>query len=157
MKKKHLFLLGLLISLFLGLSAREKIDPSRGFSLENKFVRYVFEPVGMGLSAMVDLKTGYNHIDPVVGNHLLWKVVFGKGIMRPAIDNNYKPCSYGSLTKKSDGDQVLILEWNDLRFWEEDSVCSVKVVVELPGDDGVAQWRVSVSNRSDYWGLWDDL
>ena len=155
MKNKQIFLLGLLISLCFGLSAREKIDPSKGFTLENKFARYVFEPVGMGLSAMFDLKTGYNHIGPMDGKRLLWKVAFGKGIMRPAIDNNYKPCSYGSLTKRSNGDQVLILEWNDLRFWEEDSICSVKVAIELPGDDGVAQWRISVSNRSNYWGLWE--
>ena len=76
-------------------SAQVKIEPSLGFILENKIARYVFEPVGMGLSAMVDLKTGQNHLAPVEGKHLLWEVVFGKGIMRPAIDNNYKPCSYG--------------------------------------------------------------
>jgi len=133
---------------------REKIDIEKGFTLENNFVRYVFEPVGMGLSAMVDLETGYNHIDPVEGKHLLWEVTFGKGIQRPKINNNYKPCSYGSITKKANGDQVLILEWNDLRFWEEDSICSVKVTVELPQNDGVAKWRISVSNQSDYWGLW---
>ena len=57
--------------------------------------------------------------------------------------------------KKTNGDQVLTLEWNDLRFWEEDSICSVKVTIELPENDGVAKWRISVSNRSDYWGLWE--
>jgi len=137
------------------LCAQKSIDLSSGFTLENKFSRYVFEPVGMGLSAMVDLKTEQNHLVPVEGKPLLWEVVFGKGIMRPAIDNNYKPCSYGSLVKKTNGDQVLTLEWNDLRFWEEDSICSVKVTIELPENDGVAKWRISVSNRSDYWGLWE--
>jgi hypothetical protein len=137
------------------LRAQESIDLTKGYTLENKMARYVFEPVGMGLTAMIDLKTGYNHIDPVEKKHLLWEVVFGKGIMRPAIDNNYKPCSYGSLVKKTNGDQVLTLEWNDLRFWEEDSICSVKVTIELPENDGVAKWRISVSNLSDYWGLWE--
>ncbi len=36
---------------------------------------------------MTDLQTGYNHIDPVEKNHLLWEVIFGKGTQRPAIDN----------------------------------------------------------------------
>ncbi|KPL09695.1 MAG: hypothetical protein AMS26_22545 [Bacteroides sp. SM23_62] len=145
----------LIITLSTGLSAQVKINPSTGFTLENKYARYVFEPVGMGLSAMIDLETGYNHIDPVNGKHLIWKVVFGKGTQRPAIDNNYKPCSFGSVTRKSNGDQVVILEWNDLRFWEEDSICSVRVTIELPEKDAVAKWKISVSNHSDYWGLWE--
>jgi len=148
-------LLFLLLFICTGLSAQQNVDPAKGFTLENEFARYVFEPVGMGLSSMVDLETGYDHIAPVEGDHLLCTVVFGKGVMRPAIDNNYKPCSYGGIYKKANGDQILILEWNDLRFWEEDSVCSVKVTIELPSDDGVAKWNIFVSNRSDYWGLWE--
>lgn len=154
---KLLFKNALLILFLIGSNvfAREEIDPSKGYVLENDFARYEFEPVGMGLSAMVDLQTGYNHIDAVEGSHLLWRVVFGKGIQRPEIDNNYTPCSFGNAIKKVNGDQVLILEWNDLRFWEEDSICSIKVTVELSADDGVASWNISVSNRSDYWGLWE--
>ncbi len=155
MKHRYISLLVVIIFLTTGLFAQEKIDPSRGYTLENSFARYVFEPVGMGLSGMIDLETGYNHMDPVEGQHLLWEIVFGKGIQRPAITNNYKPCSYGSLTRKTNGDQLLILEWNDLRFWNEDSICSVMVTIELPGNDGVAKWRISVSNQSDYWGLWE--
>jgi len=154
---RHIFVCILLFSLISGAGAtgRTVIDPSMGCKLENKFSRYVFEPVGMGLSAMVDLETGYNHIDPVDGGHLLWEVVFGKGIQRPSINNNYKPCSYATLIKKTNGDQMLILEWNDLRFWNEDSICSVKLTIELPENNGIAQWRISVSNLSDYWGLWE--
>ena len=119
MKNRNRFILVLLIFLSTALSAQIKINPSLGFTLENKFARYVFEPVGMGLSAMIDLETGYNHIDPVDGNHHLWEVVFGKGTQHPAIDNNYKPCSFGSLRRRANGDQVVILEWNDLRFWKK--------------------------------------
>ena len=137
MKNRYISALVLILSLSTGLFAQVKINPSLGFTLENKFARYVFEPVGMGLSAMIDLETGYNHIDPVNSNHLLWKVVFGKGTQRPAIDNNYKPCNFGSLTIRANGNQVVILEWNDLRFWEEDSICSVRVTIELPEKDAV--------------------
>ena len=155
MRSISVILLCSFLAVNLVFAAQEEIDPSKGLTLENRYARYVFEPVGMGLSDMIDLETGYNHIDPVDGNHLLWEIVFGKGIQRPAIDNNYKPCSYGSLTKQTNGDQVLILEWNDLRFWEEDSICSVMVTIELPEDEGIAKWRISVSNQSDYWGLWE--
>jgi len=134
--------------------ARERIDITKGFTLENKHVKYVFEPVGMGLSSMVDLQTGFNHIDQVEGKHLLWEITFGKGLQRPEINNNFKPCSYGSVTKKENDDQVVTLEWNSLRFWEEDSIVSVRITVELPEKDGVAKWGISVNNKSDYWGLW---
>ncbi len=155
MKNISLFLLMYAIFLSQGISGKEKIDLKLGYTLENKYAKYVFEPVGMGLSAMYDQVTGHNHLDAVEGKHLLWEIVFGKGIQRPSIDNNYKPCSFGSIVKKANGDQVLVLEWNDLRFWEEDSVCSVKVTIELPENDGVAKWNITVSNRSDYWGLWE--
>lgn len=155
MKNRRSLTLVLLILLSLGLSAQKTIDPSLGFTLENKFARFDFEPVGMGLFAMIDLETGYNHIDPVDGKHLLWEIVFGKGTQRPAIDNNYKPCSFGSLTRRANGDQVLILEWNDLRFWEEDSIINVKVSLSLPYNCGIPEWKIFVSNQSDYWGLWE--
>ncbi len=155
MKYSYTLLLTALLLLSNILYAQQKINTSQKFTLENKYARYVFEPEGMGLSAMVDLETGFNHIAPVNENHLLWEIVFGKGIMRPAISNNYKPCSYGSIAKRPNGDQVLVLEWNDLHLWEEDSIVSVKVTVELPADNGVAKWGISVSNQSDYWGLWE--
>jgi hypothetical protein len=155
MNNSKTFILVVLISLSTSLSAQVEINPSLGFTLENKFARYVFEPVGMGLSAMIDLETGYNHIDSVAGNHLLWKVLFGKGDQHPGIDNNYRPCSFGILNRKANGDQVVIFEWNDLRFWEEDSIINVKVSVSLPNNSGIAEWRISVSNLSDYWGLWE--
>ena len=62
------------------LTAQSFIDPALGFTLENDYVRYVFEPVGMGLSAMTDKRTGYNHIDNVQGKHLLWQIT----IINPA-------------------------------------------------------------------------
>ncbi len=156
MKNRHPFLLVIFLSLISNnLFAQIQVNLSLGFTLENKFVQYVFEPVGLGLSAMIDLHTGYNHIEPVEGDHLLWSVVFGKGTQRPGIDNNYKPCDYGRIASRTNGDQMVVLEWNDLRFWEEDSICSVRVTIELPVDDGVADWKIFVSNHSDYWGLWE--
>jgi len=156
MEKKLIILLLILIMVIKpGVVAQIIIDPSIGFVLENKYARYEFEAGGMGLSAMIDLSTGYNHIEAVEGKHLLWEVVFGKGTQRPSIDNNYKSCSYGCIKTRPDGSQVAVLEWNDLRFWEEDSIVSVKVIIELPYNSGVAQWRIFVSNLSDYWGLWE--
>ena len=156
MKKRPAHTAGILLMLLCNsLFSQVQLDPSKGYILENEHARYVFEPVGFGLSAMIDLQTGFNHLAPSESPGLLWEVVFGKGLMRPAIDNNYKACTFASTTKKASGDQVLVLEWNDLRFWEEDSIVSVKVSIELPFDQGIARWEISVSNRSDYWGLWE--
>jgi hypothetical protein len=137
------------------LSGQTVIDTEKGFTLQNDRAQYQFEPRGFGLSAMIDRKTGFNHIRQVKGRHLLWEVAFGRGTMRPRIDNNYKPCTYAELLTRANGDQVLVLQWNRLRFWEEDGIVTVHVVVELPKGDGVAKWRISVQNRSDYWGLWE--
>ena len=46
------------------------------------------------------------------------------------------------------------MEWNDLRWWKENRALTVRVTVDLPADSGLAQWRISVDNKSDYWGLW---
>jgi hypothetical protein len=134
--------------------AAETIDPARGLSLSNQHVRLEFEPGGMGLSAVVDGHTGLNHIQATEGKHLLWEVAFGRGTLIRRITNNYKPCNHARIEKLPDGGQRAVLEWNDLRFWLEDRAVSVHVVVELPAASGLAEWRIFVENRSDYWGLW---
>ncbi len=139
----------------MALSGQTLIDPEKGFSLQNDYAQYIFEPRGLGLSGMIDRRTGFNHIREVKGKHLLWEVVFGKGTMHPRIDNNYKACNSVKLLKKPNGDQIVILEWNNLRFWEEDNIVTVHVTIELPRTDGVAKWRIFVENLSNYWGLWE--
>lgn len=135
--------------------AQTVINPSDGFVLKNSYVQLEFEPDGMGLKSMIDLRSGYNHIKPVVGKHLLWEVTFDKGTQRETIDNNYKACDFVSVEKLSDGTQHAVLEWNNMRWWKENNVVSVQVTIDLPRDCGVATWRIFVQNNSDYWGLWD--
>lgn len=134
--------------------AKKIIDPAKGLVLSNDYVQFEFEAEGMGLSKMIDLKTGYNHIQDVDGKHLLWEVAFGVGRQIYTITNNYKPCNYAYIEKLPDGSQHAVMEWNELRWWNEDRVVTICVAVELPKDDGVAQWRIFVENLSDYWGLW---
>jgi len=154
--KKNFFSLAIIGAMTISaLSGQTVIDPEKGFTMENACVQYRFEPRGLGLSAMIDRKTGFNHIREVTGKHLLWEVVFGKGTMRPRIDNNYKPCSYAKLLIRPNGDQMAVLQWNHMRFWEEDGIITVQVTIELPKTDGIAKWRIFVENHSDYWGLWE--
>jgi len=155
MRNKFIFLLILITIPMWDLYGQVAIDPGRGFTLQNEFVKYVFEANGLGLSAMIDRRTGFNHIQQVDGSHLLWEMAFGKGTMRPRISNNYKPCSYINLFTKTNGDQIAVLEWNKMRFWEEDSIVTVRVTIELPESDGIATWRIQVQNLSNYWGLWE--
>lgn len=135
--------------------AQTVVNPSRGLTLKNDFVEFKLAPGGMGLESMTDLKTGYDHILPVKGKHLLWEVVFGKGMQRGSITNNYQPCNFASVEKLPDGTQRAVLEWNNMRWWKENNAVSVRVIIDLPPNCGVATWRIFVQNNSDYWGLWD--
>ena len=51
------------------------------------------------------------------------------------------------------------LSWSGtgLRWWNEDDMVSVTVIIELPEDNGIAEWRIFVENNSDYWGMWSVL
>lgn len=137
--------------------AQAPVDISNKFTLENEQVSFEFEPVNMGLASMKDLSTSQEHINPVNGKHLLWEVAFAKGRQIYTITNNYKPCSFVSIENLPDGTARAVMEWNRLRWWEEDDEVSVTVIVELPKDDGIAKWRIFVENNSDYWGLWSVL
>jgi hypothetical protein len=137
--------------------ARRKFDPAGGLVLANDYVRFEFEPFGMGLAKMTDLKTGRNHIQTVSGKHLLWEVAFGVGRQIYTITNNYKPCSNAYIEALPDGRQRAAMEWNDMRWWNEDRLATVRITVELTKDNGIAKWRIFVENRSDYWGTWSVL
>ena len=154
--KKSILSLAVFVTInIMKVSGQTVIDPGKGLTLQNEYVKYVFEPGGLGLSTMNDRRTGFNHIREVEGKHLLWEVAFGKGTMHPRIDNNYKTCNYIKVYKRPNGDQIAVLEWNKLRFWEEDSIVTVHVTIELPNTYGVAKWRILVQNFSNYWGLWE--
>jgi len=155
MKKTVLLFLILGAAAPAALFGQTVIDPAKGFTLQNDYAQYVFEPRGMGLAGMMDRRTGFNHIKDAGSKHLLWEVTFGKGVMRPRIDNNTKPCDYARLLLKPNGDQIVVLQWNNMRFWEEDAIVTVQVSIELPHGDGVALWRIFVKNLSNYWGLWE--
>jgi hypothetical protein len=144
--------------LLLGASAlaaqvQQPVDPARGLVLSNRHVRLEFEPAGMGLKSMVDLATGKDHLQGVKGPHLLWQLKLGRGTMSEPADNNYKPCSYARLETLAGGTRRAVMEWNGLRWWKEDRALTVRVIVDLAEDSGIALWRISVSNQSDYWGL----
>ncbi|MGE5646621.1 MAG: DUF6259 domain-containing protein [Acidobacteriota bacterium] len=129
-------------------------DPAAGLVLANRHVRFEFEPSSMGLKSMLDLATGKDHIQPAAaGKHLLWRLDMARGARSAILDNNEKPCTYARLDTLAGGAQRAVLEWNGLRYWKEDRALNVRVTIELPADSGIALWRISVENHSDYWGL----
>ncbi len=158
MNKRSLISATLIISLSVQLLiAQSKVETSGQFVLKNEHVSFVFEPEHMGLLSMTDLSTNHNHINPVNGKHLLWEIAFAKGNQIYTITNNYKPCSNATLKKLPDGATRAVMEWNKLRWWNEDEVVSVRIIIELPKDNGIAKWRIFVENSSDYWGMWSVL
>ncbi len=151
---KRMRIVGLLFCVAaLSAQTRQKVDPASGLTLSNSHVRLEFEPGGMGLKSMVDLATGKEHVQSVKGRHLLWQLKLGRGTLSHPADNNYKPCNYARLETLSGGVRRAVMEWNDLRWWKEDRALTVRVTVDLPPDSGIALWRISVENHSDYWGL----
>ncbi len=137
--------------------AQQVVDASKGLVFSNEHVSFVFDPENMGLSSMKDLSTDHEHINQVNGKHLLWEVAFAKGSYIYTITNNYKPCSYVKIDTLANGDTRATMEWNRLRWWNEDDAVSVTVIVDLPNDTGIADWRIFVENNSEYWGLWSVL
>ena len=156
MPTRKLSLVILTLAITGSIYARESspVDPAKGLVLANEHVRLEFEPRGMGLATMVDLKSGRNHIGKVDGKHLLWEITFGRGALTSSATNNYKPCNYARIEAVAGGGQRAVMEWNGLRWWLEDDALTVRVTVDLPKDAGVAEWRIFVENNSDYWGLW---
>jgi hypothetical protein len=137
-----------------GLQAAQHLDASEGIALSNSHVRLEFEPSGMGLSALVDLRSGSNHIQPVKAKHLLWEIALARGTQIRKVNNNYAPCDYAVVERLPGGTERAVMEWNDLHWWGEDRVLTVRVTVDLPPDSGIAKWRIFVNNKSDYWGVW---
>jgi len=133
------------------------VDVTQGLVIKNEHVSFVFEPENMGLSSMKDLITNHEHINPVNGKHLLWEVAFADGNYIYTITNNYKPCSFAKIEYLANGDIRATMEWNRLRWWNEDDAVSVTVIVDLPEDKGIGNWRIFVENNSKYWGLWSVL
>jgi len=157
MKKAFIATATICLLILCSVSAQTEINTEDQFVLKNDHVQFVFETENMGLLSMTDLSTMTEHINPVDGKHLLWEIAFAKGKQLYTITNNYKPCSYASLETMADGSLRVKMEWNRIRWWNEDDAVSVTIIIELPGDDGVARWRIFVENNSDYWGLWSVL
>ena len=119
------------------LFAQNQVDITKGLILKNEHVSFQFEPENMGLTSMKDLKSNQEHINSVNGKHLLWEVAFAKGRQIYTITNNYKSCSYASIEKLPNGTERAVLQWNRLRWWEEDDAVSVTVII--------ARWHVFYS------------
>ena len=108
----------------------------------------------MGVSAMIDRHGGFNHVQPVEGKHLLWEVAMARGTQIVRVNNNTASCNHAHIDELPGGGSRAVMEWNDLPFWKENKALSIRAIVELPAGSGVAHWRISVSNSSDYWGVW---
>ncbi|HCC69873.1 MAG TPA: hypothetical protein DEQ09_01770 [Bacteroidales bacterium] len=157
MKRAYIATATISLLIIYSVSAQTEINTEDPFVLKNDHVQFIFEPEHMGLLSMTDLSTMTEHINPVDGKHLLWEIAFAKGKQLYTITNNYKPCSYASLENLADGSVRVKMEWNRLRWWNENDAVSVTVIVELPENSGIANWRIFVENNSDYWGLWSVL
>ncbi len=130
------------------------VDASKRLVLENKVVRFEFDAIDMGLCAIVDRESGFNHLQSTEGKHLLWQLALARGTQIEPVTNTYKLCERVTIQTLPDGMQRVTMHWKDMRWWLEDKVLSVAVRIDLPVDSGIARWHIAVENLSDYWGLW---
>jgi hypothetical protein len=123
--------------------------------LANDIVRFEFESEYMGLAAMVDLASEVNHIQGIEDKHTLWELTFYEGNQRRSLSSTQVPCSSYTIKELPDGLRRAVFEWPDLDLDKEKRVVSVRVMVDLPRNSGIAEWRISVDNDSNIWGLYE--
>ncbi|MBN2456172.1 MAG: hypothetical protein JXB29_06530 [Sedimentisphaerales bacterium] len=139
----------------LSISAGHSFSAEQRPVLENDFVRFEFDAQYMGLAAMIDKKTGLNHIQPLKEKHKLWELVLAHGITQKNLSNTDVPCTGAKFDTLADGTKRAVFEWRKMAWWREEGVINVQVTIDLPKDNGIACWRISVDNDSDMWGLWE--
>lgn len=130
-----------------------RAESTRPVVLANDLVSFEFQPPRMGLSALVDLAGGVNHIRGGRDDYTVWELVFAHGAREQVVRNSGFECTGWEITPSPDGGRILRMEWRSLDLWKETDVMDVVVTVDLPPDRGTADWRISVDNRSDSWGL----
>lgn len=130
------------------------LDLSKDIVFENDKVRFRFEHGNMGLVEMTDLVSHFQHVRKDAGPGSLWSLTFGTGTQRRIVTNTNAPCSRATLETLANATQRLTLEWNEVTWYKEPGALSVRATVDLKPGDGVAIWRITVTNSSDTWGLW---
>ena len=136
------------------LSAQSRTSVSKAV-LANDIVRFEFEAENMGLAAMVDLATAVNHIQTIDEKHTLWELTFCHGNQKRSLSSTQVPCGSYGIQELPDGLRRATFEWPNMDLDKEKGVVSVRITVDLPRNSGIAEWRISVNNSSNIWGLYE--
>jgi hypothetical protein len=123
--------------------------------LENALTRIEFAPQHLGVARMLDKTSGVEHVRPGRDGYLLWELVYRHGLREQTLTNLGAPVSRAAIEMLPGGGQRAEMIWDNVRHWHEENTVVVRVTVELPVHDGVAEWRISVKNNSNLWGLWE--
>ncbi|MCE5272703.1 DUF6259 domain-containing protein [bacterium] len=151
--KAEIIHLSLVLALLTALPSLLNAQKEQIVRLENKQVRFEFQPPRMGLSALVDRSADLNHIRGGRDDYTVWELVFSHGERQQVIRSSSFDCSDWSEEPRPDGGSRLRLSWRGLSLWKEKDILDITVTVDLPPDKGCAEWRIAVDNRSDSWGL----
>lgn len=123
-------------------------------TLKNAQVAFVFSRQTGGLKSMIDVKAGIDHIQASEGKAELWRLTFNDGKGSEFLSSVDAPCTSAAVTVLADGTQLAQLKWQALDRGDEPNAVDVAVEVKLPADSGIAQWHITVDNRSKRWGLY---
>ena len=123
--------------------------------LANDIVRFEFEGQHMALVRMTDLGTKVNHIPASDANATLWELTFYRDGQKRSLSSTQVACTGNNVERLTNGTQRASLQWRNIDWEGEANIVSVRVMVELPADNGIASWRIWVDNDSNGWGLYE--
>src|SRR5258708_3680224 len=103
----------LLIIVPVSLIAQEAVESPR-ITLQNKVVRFDFEPTYGGLVSIIDISSGVNHMLEVKEKRTLWNLNFNQGSNKRTLSSTELPLSHSAVTELAGGGSKLTLEWNHL-------------------------------------------
>jgi hypothetical protein len=115
---------------------------------------------GFSLSRLFDVNSGTDFLADRSATNVvsLWQLVFRKDKGRDARELVLSSSAGASLSVRAEekADAITLhLDWKGLELAAERQCVDVTVTATLQLDDPISRWRISVSNRSTTWGLWN--
>jgi hypothetical protein len=124
--------------------------------IENDFIRLTFDERTGLLTHLLDLEGDVAHLAPPAAPAGIWKLTFRAGTEERFLE---PPGLGGKIAFERGVDAAgrpeLTIAWRGLTFQNLKDAVDVVVRVALASDSAQTEWRISVANRSERYGLWE--
>jgi len=124
--------------------------------LDNGLIRLGFDDDTGLLTHLIDVEGDVVHVAPPDAPLGVWKLVFRAGTDEQTLTwPAWKGDVSIDVSRDADGAQVATIAWRDMWFQHEPAAVDVIVTVRLPEGSSASEWRISVANRSERYGLYE--